>query len=364
MEFILFLTDRCNLSCRYCGEAEARDGEERDPTFHLDRLVEFLNRTPELGLHLYGGEPLLEIPLLEQLVSRVKTQYATIQTNGLLLDQVSPTALSRLDLISVSIDGDRRLTDSCRGEGVYDRVLAQAQHIRENGYGGEIHARMTVTPGVDIEKAVRHLAHECPFEFDGVHWQLGVLFHTNDAYSESPESVRQWFQESYNPGISRLIDLWIVRMRTEGQVSNWVPFLTLMESLLSKTPVDNVRCGAGWLTWSITACGDVYPCPVMSSYPEFRLGSIETLSPSDLVPTCELEPPCPSCDIFSVCGGRCLCSNLRNLWDDAGFDLVCQSVRHLVTELRRVQPTVQELIDAEIIDLDDFDRLAFHEIIP
>ena len=47
----------------------------------------------------------------------------TLQTNGILLDQVDSNYLNWLDTILVSIDGERDVTDANRGIGIYDKVI-------------------------------------------------------------------------------------------------------------------------------------------------------------------------------------------------------------------------------------------------
>ncbi len=364
MEFIIFLTERCNLRCTYCGEGDAREALQRDISYEPSVLIDFLQQAPDVAMHLYGGEPLLNMPLLEEILMHVESDTVTVQTNGLLLDRIPESVWDKIHLLSVSLDGPPATTNSFRGAGTQERVLEQVAQIRRRGFPNEIHARMTTTPGVDIYDSVTYFLERCPVEFDAVHWQLNVLFSADDAWHEDPDSVKRWFREDYNPGITGLMDYWYRQMEQHGTVLQLVPFVTMMDSILSDQPVCNVRCGAGWQTWSISTNGDIYPCPVMSSYPEFFVGNIADMRPGDIRPTCTLEEPCPSCDVFGHCGGRCLCSNLRNLWDDEGFDIVCGSIKHLVAELERVRPGIERLIEAGTIDADDFDCIQFHEITP
>ncbi len=88
--------------------------------------------------------------------------------------------LAALHTISLSIDGDRETTDYYRGEGVYDRITANARKARKNGFDGEIIARMTVTEDTDIYRQVTYLLDNLDFPFDSVHWQANALFWRND----------------------------------------------------------------------------------------------------------------------------------------------------------------------------------------
>ena len=50
MEFIIFLTERCNLACTYCGEGQARAGVQQDVTYDPAVLIDFLRQAPDVGL--------------------------------------------------------------------------------------------------------------------------------------------------------------------------------------------------------------------------------------------------------------------------------------------------------------------------
>ena len=75
-----------------------------------------------------------------------------MQTNGILLDRLPADIVNRFTTILVSLDGNRELTDSNRGAGVYNRVMENIRKIRAGGYAGELIARMTVTESTDINR--------------------------------------------------------------------------------------------------------------------------------------------------------------------------------------------------------------------
>jgi len=54
--------------------------------------------------------------------------------------------------------------------------------------------------------------------------------------------------------------------------------------------------------------------------------------------------PCPSCDIYNICGGRCLLANRSqdNMYP-GGFEMMCSSVRYLVAQLRGIMPRLRVL---------------------
>ena len=73
--------------------------------------------------------------------------------------------------------------------------------LKENEYEGEIIARMTVSYKTDIYEDVTHLLKFFPY----VHWQLDVVWSNLWNW----EKFRKWANESYKPGIKKLIEIWI-----------------------------------------------------------------------------------------------------------------------------------------------------------
>ncbi|MHA1305327.1 MAG: putative peptide-modifying radical SAM/SPASM domain-containing protein, partial [Candidatus Heimdallarchaeaceae archaeon] len=80
-----------------------------------------------------------------------------------------------------------------------------------------------------------------------------------------------------------------------------------------------------------------------------------------------IDEPCLSCEVYNLCGGRCLFANKTKLWGEEGFAEVCKTVKHLINELKKIKKEVLELIDNGIIEKSDFDYPAYNnttEIIP
>ncbi|MEM3391798.1 MAG: 4Fe-4S cluster-binding domain-containing protein, partial [Archaeoglobaceae archaeon] len=81
MLFILILTPRCNSNCRYCGGFE--DGMMPEKIqYSIEDLQNFLKRYPEFSIAFYGGEPLLELRKIEEIMREVKANRFILQTNG------------------------------------------------------------------------------------------------------------------------------------------------------------------------------------------------------------------------------------------------------------------------------------------
>lgn len=86
----LYVTEKCNLACKYCYFRDKRDRSLSLET--IRKLVFFLKRkkAEPIRFILSGGEPLLVWPLTKIIISFLKTAMPKseigLQTNGLLLD--------------------------------------------------------------------------------------------------------------------------------------------------------------------------------------------------------------------------------------------------------------------------------------
>lgn len=371
MYYHLILTDACNLCCSYC---RAKDFEESDPcarevavdgdvppdlSFDLSHLYRFLSEDRSPVLTFYGGEPLLRRDLIREIMDHAPDACRfMIQTNGLLLDRLDPEVVNRFSTILVSVDGPEALTDAHRGAGVYARVMKNVRAVRAGGYAGALIARMTVVEDTDIEEAVLHL--DGLPDVTSVHWQLDANFWGDYA----GRTFAAWVEESYNPGICRLVERWVAAMRDEGRVPGWYPFLGCMEDLLLGQE-SRLRCGCGYANYTIMTDGTVIPCPCMVGMKDWYLGHISGVTPHDL-PVVHVGAPCTSCDLLGFCGGRCLYSNILLPWPKEGRRLVCGTVRNLHDALESALPEVRHLIAEGRINVSDFFHEHFNgcEIIP
>lgn len=117
----LILTDRCNLSCRHCVV-----GNVTSEIYPYDQIRSGMQRMYDQGVRillLYGGEPFLwqdQDRTLSDLVREAKQMgylLVNVVTNG-----TYPLELPEVDMILVSLDGDRMHHIQIRGD-TYDLIL-------------------------------------------------------------------------------------------------------------------------------------------------------------------------------------------------------------------------------------------------
>jgi putative peptide-modifying radical SAM enzyme len=360
LNYHLVLTRRCNLNCDYCHGGE-ETGPETEIQYKLEDLATFLSKDDDLQLMLYGGEPTLRIPLIMQLMDRFSNARFMLQTNAQLLNRIPEDYVKRFHSILISIDGREFVTDGYRSSGVYQTVLENTRWLERIGYKGDIVARMAVSQESDIYKDVSHLLNLKDPTFHHIHWQLNVIWDAEGNWQD----FDKWVEESYNPGISRLAKEWVDKMES-GMVEGIVPFIPLVYTLLTGRE-SNMRCGSGIDTFAIHVNGSIGICPISPDWEFSIVGDIWKSEPKDLRNVMKVDEPCPSCEEFGICGGRCLFANKQKLWGDEGYQKVCDTVIHLTNTLRYQIPRIQEFIKKGLISLDDFKYPKYNngcEIIP
>jgi len=374
MFFHVILTNACNLQCRYCfGEALKDMGTDfsdfevdyalpKNISYDVNLLDSFCRQDHDCVLIFYGGEPLLCVDEIKRIMDNVKAKHFIIQTNGLLLDRLEPEYVNRFHTILISIDGDEALTDFYRGKGTFRQVINNLKVIRQNGFRGELIARMTVMEQTDIYKQVAWLVDNEEFPFSSVHWQLNAGFWGNDF---ARRDFKRWSEESYNPGIQKLVKFWVDCMEKKGVVLRLYPFLGIAQSLLSGEKKSLLRCGGGWINYAIQTDGYIVPCPSMWGMKDYYLGHISNVDPLKLKKVFVGEP-CTKCVVYHICGGRCLYANITKRWNNEAYSLVCDTVKNLIDAISKEIPRIRRLIECGKISMKDFEFMKYNgcEIIP
>jgi putative peptide-modifying radical SAM enzyme len=375
MFFHIILTNECNLQCKYCFGESLDDFDEdfggievdydlpKKVNYNVELLDKFCRKDPNCVLTFYGGEPLLCADKIKQVMDNVEAKHFMVQTNGLLLDKLEPKYVNRFHTILVSIDGEEALTDYYRGNGTFRKVVNNLKLIKQNGFRGELIARMTIMEQTDIYKQVRWLLDNDEFSFSSVHWQLNAGFWGNDYQRRNFE---QWTETSYIPGVEKLAGFWVDQMEEKGVVLKLYPLLGIAYSLLHKEKNCHMRCGGGWINYAIQTDGYIIPCPTMWGMKKYYLGHISNADPLKIKKIFVDQPPCANCLILNICGGRCLYANVTKRWSDEAYGKVCHTVAELVEAVKAAVPRIQRLLKNEKVSLKDFDFIKYNgcEIIP
>lgn len=152
LRITILTTLQCNFACGYCYQGDHGDGLQTARTMSLDtaaQVAAWIARQVDevkprrLVLTFFGGEPLLNMPVMIALAkrcwrhaeSRGVRQLVNIITNGLLLttDIVNRMTPFGLNGVKVTLDGDRGAHDSVRplrgGQGTFDRIVDNLRRV-------------------------------------------------------------------------------------------------------------------------------------------------------------------------------------------------------------------------------------------
>lgn len=131
------LTTECNLHCRHCASSCREEGRKDELSeLEIIRTAEEIAGLGVKWVSLTGGEALASknwqaaVDSLEKLGVRVH-----MITNGTLLDDESVREISKrkVSMVSVSLDGTRKIHDFIRGDGVYERAVNGIQRLCQAG---------------------------------------------------------------------------------------------------------------------------------------------------------------------------------------------------------------------------------------
>ena len=155
-QIVFELTERCNLNCEYCGYGKLYEDylprQNKDlPWEYICSLIEYLNKywvshryasvNKSIAISFYGGEPLLKMDLIKQIVLLMKGKSTnslqfvySMTTNGTLLDKYMDFLVENDVQLLISLDGNEhnnsyRLTKS--GGGSFYEVVSNVMLLKE-----------------------------------------------------------------------------------------------------------------------------------------------------------------------------------------------------------------------------------------
>ncbi len=148
--FIIGITEQCNLRCTYCCYSGAYEhnrshSQKEMESSDIDEIYGFImNFSVKRPLHIafYGGEPLLQFPLIQYAIRRGQELLGnevlfSITTNGTILtsEKIDWLLEQRVELV-ISLDGTKFFHDKHRvyadGRGSFEKVYIALSYIVEN----------------------------------------------------------------------------------------------------------------------------------------------------------------------------------------------------------------------------------------
>jgi uncharacterized protein len=322
---VLNVTNQCNLSCQYCyefGEDKVATPEGK-PKFmawetaksSVDYLFAESQGRKSVHITFFGGETLMNFPLLKQVVAYARSRAEELKvnidfsltTNATLL---SPTIIEYLAQnaigVTVSMDGPKEMQDKFRvfsnGRGSYDIIKPKVQNLLATHRTRPIAARVTMTSGaMDVRKIYQHLKHELGF------YEVGfapVTTSPNRLYS-----INEPGMDSVLEQFSDLADEYLeFALRGEHHgFSNVSDTLSELHQGVNKS----LPCGAGLGMVGVGPSGDIAPCHRFVDSDQHVLGNVTTgidkEKQSDFLTRGNIDTKydCHECWARPLCAGGC-----------------------------------------------------------
>lgn len=279
------VTDRCSLACKYCYQINKGNRVMSFDT--AKKLVDLLlsgekgmkdyvspENSPAIILEFIGGEPLLEVELIEQIcdyffekVTEMQHPWAanymiSICSNGVAYFEPNVQRFlnkyrNRISF-SVTIDGNKELHDSCRVfldgvTGSYDIAVSAAQDWMNKGY--YMGSKITIAPG------------NLSYLYDAILHMIELGYNEINANVVYEKGWEQHHAIEYYKQLKRIADYFVDNDFVEDI------FLALFEDKFFQ-PIEDTDnenwCGGTGFMLSCDPDGYLYPC---IRYMESSLGT-------------------------------------------------------------------------------------------
>lgn len=326
----LHVAHDCNLRCGYCFAAQGDFGHGRKlmPLEVGKRAIDFLIEHSEgrknLELDFFGGEPLMNLDVVKQVVAYARSlekEYNknfrfTITTNGILLDDDAIDFINReMHNVVLSIDGRKAVNDKLRytanQRGSYDVIVPKFRKLVEKRGDGQYYVRGTFTKyNLDFMQDVEHL-YQAGFD------QISVEPVVADAdlpYALTQEDMPAVFTE-----YERLAKK-IIQRKKEGNAYNFFHFMIDLDQ--GPCAIKRLRgCGCGNEYVAVTPEGDIYPCHQFVGMEAWKMGSVldgsfdlkrkQAFAKANVY----TKTTCKSCWAKFYCSGGCNANNQQYAGD-------------------------------------------------
>ena len=136
---IASITSKCNLHCAGCYSRCNHATVDKEPVRQLssEEWGKIFEEADEIGVSfilLAGGEPMIRRDIIEAAGKRQNILFP-IFTNGTFMDEEYMDLFDRCrNLVCImSIEGEKKITDLRRGQGVYDKLIANMDELHRRG---------------------------------------------------------------------------------------------------------------------------------------------------------------------------------------------------------------------------------------
>lgn len=271
MDYSIYLTDACNLNCKYCYEKNMH--YNREISFeNMKKIIdtEIKNKSKESIITFFGGEPLLKKDLIYDIVEYIKSKKSktkflyNMTTNGVLIDDEFVNFFENNDFISlsISIDGaadsqnENRITKN--GKATYELVAQNAKKMLSKS---EIVVAVPVVTKNNVRYLYQNLCNLIEIGFKKIGFQFDFTANWTD---EDLSIIKDEFE--------KISQKYIERMRNENEIH----LIEIDEKI--RTYIDdkmdcNNNCSVGLRNVNVGTDGNIYPCMQFMYDEEYVIGN-------------------------------------------------------------------------------------------
>lgn len=308
----LMISGACNLACRYCFNNGGALSVQQEPFMSWEvarRAVDFLQEhsSGQIGVDFFGGEPLLNWPLIKQTVAYCAStgrdwQYSMI-TNGTLIDEEIADFLAEHRFhIVISYDGPLQDTLRPGVNGLSNREIVRwnIQRLMEKLPREDVSIRCILThPTIPYLESLIAEAREL-----GVRLLFGPVTLPAGHALDLREKDLARFQDTIVRHLQRA---------TEDRSYDALTGITSVSNTMLRAMTGKQRyysCGVGSAILGISQQGDLYPCHRFIGIDAFKMGNIDDgldMAAYRMYAGLYVDnrPGCSACWARYFCGGGC-----------------------------------------------------------
>lgn len=347
MRLTLFLDHQCDLRCTYCYNG-AKFPAPMPAALARAAVDLVVDRYPPLTqVGFFGGEPLLRLPLVREVVAHVEERTSgaarrpelVCTTNATQLDEATAAWLKEHDVfLGVSVDGDPPAHDACRrrpdGAGSYEATAAGLRRALAAGI------RLKTMSVVDPANVTRLAA-----SFDHL-LDLGVRSLAFNLNYEAPwdEPARAAFEAALDALADRYVAAWRRGLAFRLTILD-AKIVTHLKGGFSCAD----RCDFGGEELAVAPSGRLYPCDRLigeDDRPDLVIGTVadgvdEPRRAALVARKDAVLAECAECDLLPRCMHWCGCVN-HAMTGDVGevAGLLCWFERTIVAAADRAAETL------------------------
>lgn len=303
---VLWLTNDCNLRCKYC---YANGGEKKEyMTFETAKKALNIPKS-KFKLQLAGGEPLLNFDLIKEIYKYLKTYYPDIkiqmQTNGALITREVAKEIKKMDIsLGVSLDGPIDINEKYRGKTV--EVIQGIKNLASEGVKVNLNSVITSESIEHLDKLI-----DLAFYLGNVGGiGLDLLRETgracsNDLKIASPKQIKACVKKAYDRSLelSKITGRRVIIREIEDarrRINKNIPCTSYCHAVYGGSMV-------------VLPDGEIYPCGSLTYNEKYYMGNINNVDSFKEVRLESKRPEqCLVCKYSNNCVGACPARSIIN----------------------------------------------------